>query len=52
MEGLAPSETKEEITVRALTTLRSFGRTNRGKIMVINLDLLATYQRASWDERP
>jgi hypothetical protein len=58
MEGLVPSEMKEEttndrlraITVEALTTLRTFGRTNPGKIMVINLDRLATYQGAAWDE--
>jgi hypothetical protein len=45
MEGLAPSETKEEIAYRvgagdvgSLATLRTFGRTNQRKMMVINLD--------------
>jgi hypothetical protein len=51
VEGSAPSETKEGITtrtnnslralnVKALTILGTFGRINRRKMMVINLDRL------------
>jgi hypothetical protein len=40
------------INVGALTTLETFGRTNQRKMMVINLDQLAPYQGAAWDEQP
>jgi hypothetical protein len=54
MEWLASSEMKEETTknslrslnVGALTTLGTFGHTSRRKMMVINLDQLASYQGA------
>jgi hypothetical protein len=59
MEGSAPSGTKEEtahslgaINVGALSTLETFGLTNRKKMMAINLDRLAPYQVAALDERP
>jgi hypothetical protein len=59
VEGSAPSEMKEEMTHRigainvgALTTLRTFGRINRRKMMVIHLDQLALYQGATQDEQP
>jgi hypothetical protein len=60
VEGLAPSETKDEptssfrigtIVARALTTLGTFERTNWRKMMVINLDRLAAYQGAAGAER-
>jgi hypothetical protein len=39
------------VIVVALTTLGTFGRTNRRK-MVINLDRLAPYQGDAQDEQP
>jgi hypothetical protein len=57
--GLGPSRTKEDkahrvraINVGALTTLRTFGHTNRREMVVINLDLLAPYYEATRDKRP
>jgi hypothetical protein len=40
------------IKLGALTTLGTFGRTKRKKMMVIKLDRLATYQGAARDDRP
>jgi hypothetical protein len=49
VEGLAPSEKEKEtahgvtaVDVGALTVLRTFARTGRRKMMVINLDRLGT----------
>jgi hypothetical protein len=59
VEGSAPSETKEdmghrieEINVGALTSLGTFGRNKRRKMMAINLDRLAPYEGTARDERP
>lgn len=38
--------------VGALTTLKTFGCTNRGKIMVINLDQVAPYVGTASDKQP
>jgi hypothetical protein len=54
MEESASSETKEDTTnsrlrvmeVQTLTSLGTFGHTNRRKMIVINLDLAVTCQRA------
>jgi hypothetical protein len=58
VEGSAPSKTKEKTAHRvgagdvgALTTLRTFARTDRKKMMVINLDRLAPYVGTARDER-
>jgi hypothetical protein len=59
VEELASSKMKEETThrigtinERALTTHRTFGRTNRRKMMMINLDRLAPYQGTAQDKQP
>jgi hypothetical protein len=56
---MSPSEIKEEtahrvgaVNVGALTTLRTFGRTNRRKMTVINPDRLAPYEGTAQNERP
>jgi hypothetical protein len=36
----------------SLTTIGIFGLTDRRKMMMVNLDRLATYQRAARDDRP
>jgi hypothetical protein len=40
------------INVGALTTLETFGCTNRRKMMAINLDQLAPYHETAQDEQP
>jgi hypothetical protein len=60
VQGSAPSKTEDETTnnrlrvlhVGTLTTLgRTFGRTNRRKMMVVNLDQLASYEGTARDQR-
>jgi hypothetical protein len=58
--GLVPSKMKEETTnnnlrainIVALTTPGTFARTDRGNMIVINMDRLAPYERTAQDERP
>jgi hypothetical protein len=60
VDGLAPSEIEKETAHRvrdedvgAPATLSSFSSTNwKNRMMMINLDQLAPYQGATWDEWP
>jgi hypothetical protein len=38
--------------VRALTILRNFGHTNQRKLMMVNLDQLASYEGTAQGEQP